>query len=165
MTTQRASRIDRFDGTEHEFLSNFYPSPVLIRGDSTTLERIECATVEHAFQACKALDVAERRLIAAAPTPGKAKRLGRKAALRPDWDDVRIDVMRALLSQKFGWQNPPLAVRLMATDDAELVEGNTWGDRFWGVADGVGENHLGKLLMERRAKLRAELTEEANRAA
>lgn len=52
----------------------------------------------------------------------------------------------------------------MATDDAELVEGNTWGDRYWGVVDGVGENRLGKLLMERRAELRAQLTAEANRA-
>lgn len=37
--------------------------------------------------------------------------------------------------------------------DAELIEGNTWGDRIWGVCDGVGENRLGKILMRVRAEM------------
>jgi predicted NAD-dependent protein-ADP-ribosyltransferase YbiA (DUF1768 family) len=32
----------------------------------------------------------------------------------------------------------------------ELIEGNWWGDTYWGVCNGVGENHLGKLLMKIR---------------
>jgi ribA/ribD-fused uncharacterized protein len=162
--TRGTSRIDRFDGTEHAFLSNFYPSPVVIREDSRNLERIECATVEHGFQACKALDPVQRRTSAAAPTPGEAKKRGRRATLRPDWDAIRDDIMRSLLAQKFR-RGSPLGLRLMATEDAELIEGNTWGDRYWGVIDGVGENRLGRLLMERRAELRAALTEEENRVA
>jgi predicted NAD-dependent protein-ADP-ribosyltransferase YbiA (DUF1768 family) len=62
--------------------------------------------------------------------------------------------MRSLLAQKVpAWH--PLAERLMATGDAELIEGNTWGDRYWGVVDGTGENRLDKHLMQRRGALNA----------
>jgi ribA/ribD-fused uncharacterized protein len=132
---------------------------LLIRADSGGLELIGCATVEHGFQACKALDPDQRRLIAAAPTPAQAKRLGRRASLRPDWEQVREDVMRMLLAQKFRL-GEPLALRLLATGNAELTEGNRWGDRYWGVADGVGQNRLGQLLMQRRAELRTALREQ-----
>lgn len=50
-------------------------------------------------------------------------------------------------------QNPDLADKLVATKDAELIEGNTWGDRIWGVCDGIGENRLGKILMRVRAEM------------
>ena len=48
-----------------------------------------------------------------------------------------------------------LAGKLLNTGDAELVEGNHWGDRYWGVCDGEGQNKLGKLLMQVRGELRA----------
>lgn len=60
--------------------------------------------------------------------------------------------MRALLMVKFA-PATELAERLLATGDAQLVEGNTWGDTFWGVCDGVGENHLGRLHMWIRSML------------
>jgi predicted NAD-dependent protein-ADP-ribosyltransferase YbiA (DUF1768 family) len=60
--------------------------------------------------------------------------------------------MRDLLRQKFA--HPELRRLLLATGDAELVEGNTWGDRFWGVCAGRGQNHLGRLLMAIRAEIR-----------
>jgi len=47
-----------------------------------------------------------------------------------------------------------LKEKLLATGDEELVEGNDWNDRVWGKVDGVGENHLGRLLMKIRAELR-----------
>ena len=47
---------------------------------------------------------------------------------------------------------------LLATADVELIEGNTWGDRIWGVYQGEGENHLGKILMKIRSELRAART-------
>uniref|UniRef100_UPI00345E83CD NADAR domain-containing protein n=1 Tax=uncultured Duncaniella sp. TaxID=2768039 RepID=UPI00345E83CD len=50
--------------------------------------------------------------------------------------------------------NPALAEKLIATGDAELVEGNYWHDTVWGVCDGVGENHLGKILMRVREELK-----------
>jgi ribA/ribD-fused uncharacterized protein len=117
---------------------------------------LEFWTVEAAFQAAKTIDLEERRWIAEAPSPGAAKRLGRAATLREGWDDMRVAVMRACLEKKFAddW----LRRRLMATGDRHLEEGNTWGDRFWGTVDGVGENWLGRLLMERRELLIVEAT-------
>ena len=136
--------IERFDG-EYAFLSNFWPSPIV-------LDRITYPTVEHAFQAAKADNRLERERIAALPTPGAAKRAGRKVALRPDWDRIKVEVMEDLVRRKFA--DPELAERLLATGAAELVEGNTWNDRFWGVCRGQGRNELGKILMRVRAELR-----------
>ena len=56
--------------------------------------------------------------------------------------------MRDALIQKFS--DKKLQKKLIDTGDAELIEGNWWGDKFWGVCEGEGENHLGKLLMEVR---------------
>ena len=73
--------------------------------------------------------------------------------LRPAWDDIKLNVMRDLVWRKFS-EDPELRAKLLATGDAELVEGNAWGDTFWGVdQSGKGENHLGKILMETRTRL------------
>lgn len=134
-----ANKIDMFRN-DYYFLSNMYPCDVVYGGVLYT-----CA--EAAFQAAKCPARAKEFV----GLDGKAaKRLGRKVPLRPDWDGQRLRVMREILAAKFG-QNPGLDSKLAATGDAELVEGNTWNDRFWGVCDGTGENHLGKLLMERRS--------------
>lgn len=140
-----AERIDSFDGP-YRFLSNFFPLTPQILVDG-----IYYRTVEHAFQAQKTLNETERIWICNAVTPGMAKRIGRTVTLRSDWGEYRLPLMGRLLRQKFS--DPVLRDALIETGDAELTEGNTWGDRFWGV-DGIGENHLGKLLM----KLRDEYT-------
>jgi ribA/ribD-fused uncharacterized protein len=110
--------IDAFTGP-YFFLSNFAESPVDFEG-------AVYPTVEHAFAAAKTLDRTERELIRLAERPGEAKRLGRQVALRPGWDDLRVEVMRGLLARKFA-PGTDLAARLLATGDAQLVEGNTWG--------------------------------------
>ena len=51
-------------------------------------------------------------------------------------------------------QNPELGKLLLGTKDEELIEGNDWDDTFWGVCNGVGENHLGKTLMKIRDELK-----------
>lgn len=134
--------IDDFSG-KYEFLSNFSPSTIAIEG-------IDYPTVEHAFQAHKSNDPDNRRAVAAQSTPGWAKKAGRALDLRPDWEDVKNDVMRTCLAQKFA-EGTELARRLLETGDARLVEGNTWGDDYWGVPrGGEGQNWLGRLLEERR---------------
>lgn len=130
---------------EYRFLSNFYSVQV-------EYEHEWYPSVEHAYQAAKTERLPERRQIQAAPTPNAAKRLGQRVHCRTDWPDRRLGVMNALLRQKFA-PGTPLALALIQTGDALLVEGNWWGDRFWGVCDGVGENHLGFLLMEIREAL------------
>lgn len=116
-------------------------------------DRVAYPTVEHAYQAAKTIDDEERARVAATPSPGRAKRLGKSLTLRPDWDAVRLGIMRDLLRQKFN--HPEYQRMLLATGDAELVEGNVWGDTFWGICDGVGENYLGRLLMQVREELLA----------
>lgn len=136
--------ITSFHG-EHRFLSNFWPAGVVLDGELYP-------SVEHAYVAAKTLDTAERAKVRAVEKPGDVKRLGRKLQLRPDWDAVKLGVMADLVAQKF--QHPELREKLLATGDTTLVEGNTWGDTFWGVCRGKGANHLGKILMATREQLR-----------
>jgi len=138
--------IPFFTGT-HRFLSNFYPSPIEMPTGETA------PTVEHAYQAWKTEDREEREVILLASSPGAAKRLGRRATLRPKWEGIKLLVMEGLVRQKF--QDKKLRKQLVGTGDEELVEGNSWGDTYWGVCGGVGSNHLGKILMKIRAELRA----------
>jgi ribA/ribD-fused uncharacterized protein len=138
---------------KYAFLSNFYPSPF-------THDGIEYPTVEHFFQAAKTLDIQERKAIAAAKTPGLAKRMGRSVQLRPDWEKVKAYYMELGLCLKFA--NKDLAEKLLATGDEELIEGNWWHDNIWGscMCDKCinipGRNMLGILLMDLRKKLRYE---------
>jgi ribA/ribD-fused uncharacterized protein len=136
--------IDSFVG-EYRFLSNFSPSLLVIDG-------LSYPTVEHAFQALKTENPTEREIVRTARTPGQAKKLGRRVTLRSDWNTVRVSVMKMLLEKKFS--DKVLRSELLATGDAELVEGNYWNDTFWGVCRGRGENWLGKLLMEIRSSFR-----------
>ena len=141
--TDNAKAIRRFFG-EYRFLSNFYPVCINMDG-------IEYPSVEHAYQAAKTVDRRERVAIAKCATAGEAKKLGQKCAIRPDWDAVKIEIMRGLLKKKFSYRR--LKKALLDTGEAYLEEGNNWGDRFWGACNDIGENHLGKLLMEIRDEL------------
>ena len=143
--------IDGFFGS-NRFLSNFYPAEVKVGHVAGFEGPATFPTVEHAYQACKTNCPRERAAFLLVKTPGDAKRLGRRVTIRADWDDVKLAVMEVLLVQKFS--NPELGRKLLATGDRHLIEVNSWGDRFWGVCEGKGENHLGRLLMETRSKLR-----------
>ena len=145
--------IDKFEN-EYAFLSNFYDSPI-------TIEDITYPTVEHYFQAMKTMDIDARREIAAAATPGQAKRMGRSVNLRPDWEAVKFDIMRAGLVAKFSI--PELREKLLATGEERLVEGNWWHDNIWGdcscadCVDKPGRNLLGMLLENVRADIKIHL--------
>lgn len=135
--------ITSFSG-EYAFLSNFYPTQIRYGGIYPT--------AEHAYQAMKTLSLNERFKIAKLTTPGQVKRAGREVTLRPDWEDIKLRVMEEILYNKF--HNRELAKKLIATGGQVLVEGNTWGDTYWGVCNGKGKNNLGKLLMAVRATYR-----------
>lgn len=126
----------------HRWLSNYH----LVEID---YEGIKYPSTEHAYMATKTLDLELRRECAAIPEPREARQWGQRVPLRPDWEDIKLRVMEDVLRVKF--RHPELRRMLLDTWPGELVEGNTWGDVFWGVCDGWGENHLGKLLMEIRA--------------
>ncbi len=147
------NRITRFT-EKHDFLSNFYPCAVELDGVLYT-------TVEHAFQAAKTLDPDERYKIQITSSSGAAKRIGRRVHLRPDWEEVKYSIMENLVRDKFT-RHPDLREKLLATGNAELIEGNTWGDRTWGMVrdkktgEFIGRNHLGRILTRVRDELREE---------
>lgn len=142
---EAVNRIDSFSG-EYRFLSNFWFAEV-------TIYNVTYPTVEHAYQAMKSGDPAYQHRVQTAKGPKEAKDLGKKAVLRPDWEQVKVDYMKYLVWEKFS-KHQGLKDKLLATGDAELIEGNTWGDTFWGVCRGTGQNMLGKILMEVRTMLR-----------
>ena len=134
---------------EFEFLSNFYPVRVMYA-------KIVYPSVEHAYQAAKFTDQLERKLIRSCATPGRAKVTARKCkSLKHNWEQTKLQVMEKLVRRKF--QHKHLLRMLLETGTHELVEGNWWNDTFWGVCGGVGENHLGKILMNIRTEAQAKL--------
>lgn len=159
-----------FEG-EYRFLSNFYDGIIDLKGKMF-------ASAEHAFQCCKTRDPVWQKDIQRARSPMQARRLGRECPLREDWETIKVTIMRHVIAAKFP-EVGALSEKLHHTSTAVLVEGNDHGDRFWGAiwvprwslepgamlpwaerpGEGggtdvlVGENMLGKLLMERRTQL------------
>lgn len=146
--------------TNYRWLSNFYPCEIVY-------QRVVFPSSEHAYQAAKTLDMNSRVAIAHLPTPGDAKKMGQNVVMRPDWNEVKMQVMEDILRLKFpkepgpsmGWTSV-LTQKLIATGDAELIEGNWWHDNTWGQCscakckDITGQNLLGKVLMKIREDLK-----------
>lgn len=137
-----AEVITSFTG-EHFFLSNFYPVNV-------TYEGRVYPTAEHAYVAAKTTDEKVREHISMIPTAGQVKRFGKTIELRHKWNHIKIHEMRTILENKFSSlrSDGGCYSMLMSTAPAILIEGNPWGDTFWGQSPvGKGRNELGKLLM------------------
>ena len=132
---------------EYSFLSNFYPCLIEFDGDIYP-------SLEHAYQAAKTNDPNERKKIREEKQVRRAKQIGRHVTIREDWEQIKVEVMRDLLKKKF--ENPQMRKLLLDTYPHDLVEGNNWGDTFWGVCRGHGKNMLGVLLIQLRSKLRGE---------
>jgi ribA/ribD-fused uncharacterized protein len=139
------SPIVRFAGA-YKWLSNFWMEEFEFDG------RIWPSS-EHAYQAMKSMDWDVQERIRAAETPREAKNLGMAVDIRPRWDDMRAGLMFAILRAKF-YQSEHLKAKLLKTGDADLIEGNTWGDQFFGFCRGRGENWLGDILMQLREEIR-----------
>jgi len=135
---------------QYRWLSNFADIP-----GGIVCEGIQYSTSEHAFQALKSESTFIRQQVAACKTPGEAKRFGRKLALRPEWrnPNFRIKTMYQVLLLKFSIES--FRSKLLQTGNSLLIEGNTWGDCFWGVdlKTKQGHNHLGRLLMRIRKEI------------
>ena len=139
--------ITDFHEDDYCFLSNFYEASIEYGG-------LIFGSNEAAFQAQKCLKQEEKAQFVNY-SPGKSKNVGRHVTLRPDWEDVKIGIMEKIVRAKFT-QHPELDAKLLATGNKILVEGNRWGDTFWGVSSESGEgcNHLGRILMKIRTELR-----------
>jgi ribA/ribD-fused uncharacterized protein len=147
--------ITRFEN-QNGWLSNFEAAVVIF-------DQVLYKTVEHAYQASKFLDPEPRELIRSQRYPGQAKKKARELTnaghLRPDWEEVNMDIMWDLQNQKY--THPHLRRKLLATGTVQLVEGNYWHDQFWGnctcnrrpICAPKGENRLGVMVMTVRANL------------
>lgn len=133
--------INSFSG-QYAFLSNFYMMPVEFNG-------IKYPSSEHAYQAQKSANNKVQRIFGILPEANDAKILGKNIKMRLDWDQIKDLVMRNIVFAKFN-QNPELANLLVKTGSRKLIEGNYWGDTYWGVCKGVGQNKLGEILMQVR---------------
>ena len=153
--------IEGFSG-RYNFLSNFFPVKIVHQS-------ITYPTVEHYYVALKIKNDQQldgryislmdcRELIAKISTPAKVKQFGKTLKLRRDWEDVKLDVMLWGIREKF--KNEDLRTLLLSTGDEKLVETNFWGDKFWGVYKGEGENNLGKIIMKVRDEIRQSQVEE-----
>ncbi len=144
-----AEIIGEFKGA-YGFLSNFYPATFVYEG-------IYWHNSESAYQAMKSLDRGVHLMFAELTSPATAKREGRRInPVRSDWEDVKVGIMRDIVFEKFR-QSPELKQRLLGTGNAVLEEGNLHGDRVWGISpphSGMGDNHLGEILMTVRRELR-----------
>jgi ribA/ribD-fused uncharacterized protein len=140
--------IDSFRD-QHRFLSNFYPCHV-------EFFNAVFPSVEHAYQAAKVEPEDRGRFTDPKVSPAEAKKWGNECPLPPRWDDRRLFVMHDIVQAKFLY-NENLRHRLLMTGDEELVEGNVWGDKFWGRVGGYGENWLGRILMSIRTDFRQSL--------
>jgi predicted NAD-dependent protein-ADP-ribosyltransferase YbiA (DUF1768 family) len=155
------------------FLSNFHEVAISYVGE-------KYISVEHAYQAMKFSDDALSRVtndhidsinkrlaprgafvakedlpnlfvdqtFSAGSSKVAANQLRILGYVRKDWDDVKSEIMCQLLVQKFS--NADLYDQLKNTGSRYLVEGNDWGDTYWGYCEDRGRNALGRMLMEIR---------------
>lgn len=147
----------------NRFLSNYHLCPVTVDG-------ITYPSSEHAYMAQKSdqyvevIDLETRsskmvhwkmRCQDKNVPPATIKRESRNVTLVPGWDENRLATMEKVLRAKF--KNDAEMNMLLDTGDATLIEGNNWNDTYWGMCNGVGENHLGKILMKIREDIRDEM--------
>lgn len=134
--------ISEFQG-EYRWLSNFWPCPIIYDG-------MVFNSVEAAYQAAKAESDEVRREFECLSAK-EAKKKGQTIEIRPNWNEVKDKTMYEICRNKFD-QNPELKEKLLATGETKLIEGNDWGDTYWGVCNGEGKNMLGKTLMRLRSE-------------
>lgn len=136
--------IDEFSN-EYRWLSNFQKCTLEI-GD------ISFHSVEQAYQYYKCAKAEDREKMLSLPTAGQCKRFARGVEVHEKFHSKKLELMERLTLEKYT-QNPDLRKKLIATGERPLIEGNWWHDVFWGMHDGKGENHLGKILMKVRKEL------------
>lgn len=152
--------IKRFEG-RWGFLSNFYPCKVEHKG-------LIYPSVEHYYVAMKVTEIQLlngnyytagdfREMITRVKLPADVKKIGQKVKVRKDWDEKRLEFMNYAVREKF--KDEKLSEMLLTTGEMDLVEGNFWHDNFWGSCSckkcsGLGENNLGKILMQIRLELK-----------
>ncbi len=128
----------------YRWLSNFEVGIVYFEG-------LDYASVECAYQAAKYHP--DERAIIRALGPTEAKKYSREHPMEltsKEWNEMRDEVMIECVSSKF-MRSRRLRNLLIETGDKHLEETNHWGDTYWGVCQGKGQNRLGEILMATRS--------------
>ncbi len=133
---------------EYRFLSNFHESKLIVDG-------IIYLNSEAAYMAGKTDNKTIKKIFSRL-SPLEARELGTNIKIIDNWDSLRISHMQKCIDAKF-IGNKELSRKLLATENKTLEETNNWNDTFWGRVDGVGENNLGKCLMNTRDRLKLDL--------
>lgn len=156
--------IGSFSG-DLEFLSNMYKIPIYFnesKYDNFQPDFKVYPSSENLYQALKCKYIKDRELFQNV-NPHQSKKIGRTIQIRPDWEfknheypfeiisDVRLEAMKLVIDLKF--KNIELAEKLIALSDDKLIEFNNWGDRFFGICDGEGLDHLGKILRSKKQQI------------
>ena len=126
---------------DYRYLSNYHKCPIFYQG------RIYSST-EAAYHSAKTHNVEDKNRLTKMD-PKESKAFGRTITLRPDWDDIKLQVMLDVNHYKFH-QGTELGKWLHYSNNKHLEEANWWKDMYWGTYNGKGENMLGKVLMEIR---------------
>lgn len=139
-----------FFRNKHAWLSNFADVP--IKDKYFTYK-----SVENAYMAFKQKDMKWKEFCRD-NSASVVKRESKKILIREDWDDIKLKVMKFCLDQKF--RQEPFRTKLIETGDQNIIEGNYWKDTYWGVDlkqnPNIGENHLGRIIMEIRKEIKQE---------
>jgi type I restriction enzyme S subunit len=146
-----ACAVFRKTGERYGGLSNMAPGfPLLVN-------RIRIWTAEALYQSCRFPNAPEIQKIIIAersPMTGKMKSKRFRNLSRPDWEHVRVRVMRWCLRVKLAQNWSRFGELLLMTGDMPIVEESA-KDKYWGAMRDdagrlVGANVLGRLLMELR---------------
>jgi ribA/ribD-fused uncharacterized protein len=146
-----------FRKTNEKFggLSNMAPGfPLKVNG-------VQVRTAEALYQACRFPHMPEvQQIILNERSPMTAKMRSKpyRENSRPDWDAVRVPIMKWCLRMKLAQNRSTFGDLLLATGDRPIVE-DSRKDDYWGaknISDNMlsGQNVLGRLLMELREKLK-----------
>ncbi len=143
---------------DYYFLSNMYPCK--IKYDGLTYECSETIYIAMKFEKnqTRIIDGKEVNLreYFSKIKDGKFRKKEQQSyPIDKNFKKNKLDIMEKIIREKF--KIPFLRKLLLKTEDLELVELNNWKDYFWGVCDGKGENHLGKILMKIREEIKLEL--------
>ena len=141
---------ERFGG-----LSNMAPRFPLVVND------VRIRTSEALYQSCRFPHMPEvQRMIISERSPMTAKMRSKPyhRKSRPDWDGVRVKIMRWCLRVKLAQNWHKFGQILLSTGDLQIVEKKVRRKDFWGATEQpngtlVGMNVLGRLLMELREQL------------
>lgn len=140
--------INQFRG-EYNWLSNMYSCDIMFDGHLFK-------SVENAYMASKNVENRDWFQFCLNNPPNICKKESKNILLRADWEKVKVKIMYGFLEQKF--KQEPFKTKLLTTKNENIVEGNYWGDSFWGVDlkqnPNIGENFLGRSIMDIRKKLR-----------